>query len=162
MLAFMQDAEAPQFMSSPLVSRVCDAVRGASEQATLEATIEATLEADFEPTDVAERTRTGQRAGVGSHALLKEKSKVKPPPLYKVMLLNDDYTPMEFVVGVLQALFKRSHQEAVLIMLQVHKKGVGICGRYPYDIAETKAVQVVGAARASEHPLQCVIEKDQE
>ena len=143
MLADMQDAEATQFSLPPLVPRAVDAERGAG------------AEAGFEQTDLAERT------GTGSHALLKEKPKTEPPPLYKVMMLNDDYTPMEFVVGILQALFNRSHQEAVSIMLHVHKKGVGICGRYPYDIAETKAAQVVGVARKNEHPLQCVIEKDQ-
>ncbi len=140
MLADMQDAEATQFMSSPPVARVASAVRASSE-----------------PT-----TYTAERTDADSHALLKEKPKVERPPLYKVMLLNDDYTPMEFVVSIVQTLFNRSHQEAVTIMLHVHKKGVGICGRYPYDIAETKAAQVVGVARKNEHPLQCVIEKDEE
>ena len=139
MLADMQDAEASKFVPPPLVARVAGEVREA-----------------MEPTYIAERT------DAGSHALLKEKAKVEPPPLYKVMLLNDDYTPMEFVVGILQALFNRSHREAMTIMLHVHEKGVGICGCYPYDIAETKAAQVVGVARKNEHPLQCVIEKDQE
>ncbi len=138
MLADMQDAEAAKVPLSAIVCAV-GAQRGV-----------------FEPTDLAERT------GMGSHALLKEKPKVAPPPLYKVMLLNDDYTPMEFVVGILQALFNRSHSEAVSIMLCIHKKGVGICGLYPYDIAETKAAQVVGIARKNEHPLQCVLEKDEE
>ena len=143
MLADMQDSDSTKFALSPLFSRVVcgvHAVRGAS----------------FEPIYIAERT------DADSHTLLKEKPKVASPPLYKVMLLNDDYTPMEFVVGILQALFNRSHQEAVAIMLHVHKKGVGICGSYPYDIAETKAAQVVGVARKNEHPLQCVIEKEEE
>ena len=144
----MQDALSLLVMRVAVVVAVV--ARAAREQEGLE---QEGLE--IEPSDIAERT------DASSHALLKEKPKVEPPPLYKVMLLNDDYTPMEFVVGILQALFHRSHQEAMTIMMHVHKKGVGICGRYPYDIAETKAAQVVGVARKNEHPLQCVIEKDE-
>lgn len=80
--------------------------------------------------------------------------------MYKVLLLNDDYTPMEFVVHVLERFFSKSHEEATQIMLHVHRKGVGVCGVYPYEIAETKVTQVIDLARKHQHPLQCTLEKD--
>jgi len=88
-----------------------------------------------------------------------KKSKAKPPPLFKVMLLNDDYTPMEFVVIVLQRFFALSREKATQIMLKVHREGMGICGVYPRDIATTKVEQVVSYARKHQHPLQCVMEE---
>ena len=97
-----------------------------------------------------------------SDLLVKERTHLEPPALYKVILLNDDYTPMEFVVGILEALFSRSHQEAIQIMFHVHNKGVGVCGLYPHEVAETKAAQVMSLARRNEHPLQCVIEKEED
>jgi ATP-dependent Clp protease adaptor protein ClpS len=101
---------------------------------------------------MATRTREG--------ALLEaKKSKVRPPPLFKVMLLNDDYTPMEFVVIVLQKFFALSREKATQIMLKVHREGMGICGVYPRDIATTKVEQVVSYARKYQHPLQCVMEE---
>ncbi len=87
------------------------------------------------------------------------KAKVKPPPLYKVLLLNDDYTPMEFVVMVLQRFFGMDRERATQIMLKVHTEGVGICGVYPKDIASTKVEQVTRYARDNQHPLQCTMEK---
>jgi len=89
-----------------------------------------------------------------------ETSKVKPklPSMYKVLLKNDDYTPMEFVVETLQRFFNKTREQATQIMLQVHTKGVGVCGVYPKDIAETKMNQVLKNAQESQHPLQCVIE----
>lgn len=80
--------------------------------------------------------------------------------MYKVVLLNDDYTPMEFVVVVLERFFGKSQEEATQIMLHVHRRGIGICGVYPYEIAETKVTQVIDFARKNEHPLQCMLEKD--
>ncbi len=80
--------------------------------------------------------------------------------MYKVLLLNDDYTPMEFVVDVLERFFSKPNEEAVRIMLHVHQKGVGVCGIYTYEIAETKVTQVVDYARKNQHPLQCTLEKD--
>ena len=80
--------------------------------------------------------------------------------MYKVVLLNDDYTPMEFVVIVLERFFGKSQEEATQIMLHVHRRGIGICGVYPYEIAETKVTQVIDLARENEHPLQCMLEKD--
>ena len=92
--------------------------------------------------------------------LLKPRPKTKKPNMYKVVLLNDDYTPMDFVIHVLEKFFSRSRQEATDIMLQVHRRGVGICGIYTYEIAETKVVQVMDYARAHEQPLQCTMEKE--
>ena len=86
--------------------------------------------------------------------------KTKRPPLYKVILLNDDYTPMDFVVAVLEQVFRRSHEEAMAIMLEVHQKGAGIAGIYTRDVAETKADLVVEYARINEYPLQCTLESD--
>lgn len=83
----------------------------------------------------------------------------RKPSLYQVILLNDDYTPMEFVVEILQRFFRKSHDDAIQIMLHVHQNGVGVCGVYTYEIAETKVVQVVACARENEHPLQCTLEK---
>ena len=92
--------------------------------------------------------------------LTKEKIKTKKPSLYKVLMLNDDYTPMEFVIEVLEKYFGKGTEEATQIMLHVHQKGIGICGVYTYDIAETKAVQVTNYARKYEHPLQLQLEKE--
>lgn len=85
--------------------------------------------------------------------------KTKRPPLYKVVLLNDDYTPMEFVVEVLQRFFRLDRQKAVQIMLHVHTRGKGVCGVFTYEIAETKAAQVTNYAREHQHPLMCTVEE---
>ncbi len=85
--------------------------------------------------------------------------RTKKPALYKVLLLNDDYTPMEFVVIVLERFFHKGAEEAARLMLQVHQNGVGICGVFTYEIAETKVTQVMDFARQNEHPLQCAMEK---
>ncbi|HMG58572.1 MAG TPA: ATP-dependent Clp protease adapter ClpS [Burkholderiales bacterium] len=88
-----------------------------------------------------------------------KKAKLKPPPLFKVILLNDDYTPMEFVVIVLQRFFAMTREKATQVMLKVHREGLGICGIYPKDVATTKVEQVRGYARKHQHPLQCVMEE---
>lgn len=90
----------------------------------------------------------------------KTRAKAQRPSLYKVLLLNDDYTPMEFVVHVLEHFFAKSHEEAVNVMLHVHHKGVGICGVYTFEVAETKVAQVIDYARQNQHPLQCTMEKE--
>ncbi len=87
-------------------------------------------------------------------------AKTKKPSLYKVLLLNDDYTPMEFVIYVLQKFFNKDMEEATKIMLHVHQNGVGVCGVFTFEVAETKVTQVVDLARQHQHPLQCVMEKD--
>lgn len=103
----------------------------------------------------------GGGGGSGQTGIVtKTRSKTKKPAMYKVLLLNDDYTPMEFVVDVLERFFSKKNEEAVQIMLHVHQKGVGVCGIYTYEIAETKVTQVVDYARENQHPLQCTLEKD--
>jgi len=87
------------------------------------------------------------------------KNKVKTPNMYAVILINDDYTPMEFVIYVLQTIFKKDYEEAKDIMLKVHNQGKGICGVFPLDIAESKANQVVEFARINQHPLECKVQK---
>jgi ATP-dependent Clp protease adaptor protein ClpS len=89
----------------------------------------------------------------------KTQPKTKRPPLYKVLLMNDDYTPMEFVVLVLQRFFRMSMEDATRVMLHVHQKGVGVCGIFTYEVAETKVNQVLDFARKHQHPLQCTMEK---
>ncbi|MEW6314395.1 MAG: ATP-dependent Clp protease adapter ClpS [Pseudomonadota bacterium] len=88
-----------------------------------------------------------------------EETTVKPPPLFKVLLLNDDYTPMDFVVLVLQSFFAMNLEQATVVMLKVHREGQGVCGIYPRDLAETKVGQVVDFARQHQHPLRCVMEE---
>ena len=94
----------------------------------------------------------------GSLALQESKPKLKRPPLFKVVLINDDYTPMEFVVEVLETFFRMNREQATHVMLTVHTQGKGVCGIYTRDIAETKAAQVNQYAREHEHPLLCEIE----
>ena len=88
-----------------------------------------------------------------------KRSKLKPPPMFKVMLLNDDYTPMEFVVVVLQKFFSMSRERATQVMLKVHREGMGVCGVYPKDVAATKVEQVMAFSRKHQHPLQCTMEE---
>ena len=91
--------------------------------------------------------------------LLETKPVTKKPSMYKVILLNDDYTPMEFVVYVLQKIFNMNQEESTQIMLHVHQKGIGVCGTFTYEVAETKCKAVLNFAKKNEHPLQCSIEK---
>ena len=88
-----------------------------------------------------------------------ERTKTKPPPLFKVLLLNDDYTPMDFVIVVLQKFFGMSREQATRMMLKVHKEGAGVCGVFPRDVAATKVELVTGYAREHQHPLACVMEE---
>ncbi len=97
--------------------------------------------------------------GPGTSVITRTKSQTKRPSLYRVLLLNDDYTPMEFVEHVLQRFFNKDHGEARRIMLHVHHHGVGECGVFTYEVAETKVTQVMDFARKHQHPLQCVMEK---
>jgi ATP-dependent Clp protease adaptor protein ClpS len=107
--------------------------------------------------------KEGKDSGGGSRGetgtATKTRPKTKRPSLYRVLLLNDDYTPMEFVVLVLQDVFNKSREDAMRIMLHVHNHGVGECGVYPYEVAETKVTRVMDTARKNQHPLQCVMEK---
>ena len=96
----------------------------------------------------------------GTSVITRTKPQTKKPSLYRVLLLNDDYTPMEFVVHVLERFFQKTREEATRIMLHVHRRGVGVCGAYTYEVAETKVTQVMDLARQNQHPLQCTIEKE--
>lgn len=98
--------------------------------------------------------------GNDTGVVTRTKPKTKKPSMYKVLMLNDDFTPMEFVVHVLERFFSKGREEATRIMLHVHRRGVGICGVYPYEIAETKVTQVMDFARQHQHPLRCTLEKD--
>ncbi len=97
--------------------------------------------------------------GAGTSVVTRVKPKVKKPSLYRVLLLNDDFTPMEFVIYVLEQHFSMTPEQATTVMLHVHNNGVGECGVFTYEVAETKVAQVMNAARKNQHPLQCVMEK---
>ena len=98
--------------------------------------------------------------GNNTGVVTRTKPKTKKPSMYKVLMLNDDFTPMEFVVHVLERFFSKGREEATTIMLHVHRRGVGVCGVFPYEIAETKVTQVMDFARQHQHPLRCTLEKD--
>ena len=112
--------------------------------------------------NMAGKGRPGDKGGDDGRTDLvtKTRPKTKKPSLYKVLLLNDDYTPMEFVILVLEKYFSKNHDEAYHIMMHVHQKGVGVCGVFTYEVAETKVTQVMDFARQNGHPLQCTMEKE--
>lgn len=95
----------------------------------------------------------------GTGVVTRTRTKTKKPSLYRVLLLNDDFTPMEFVIMILEKFFSKSREQATQIMLHVHNNGVGECGIYTYEVAETKVTQVMDYAQKNQHPLQCVMEK---
>ena len=95
-----------------------------------------------------------------SGVAVQTRTKTKRPSMYKVLMLNDDYTPMEFVVHVLERFFSKTREEATQVMLHVHRRGVGVCGVYTYEVAETKVNQVTEFARRNQHPLRCTLEKE--
>ena len=105
------------------------------------------------------QTGGGDDRPTGTAIITKTKPRAKRPNLYRVLLLNDDYTPMEFVVLVLERFFNKSREDATRIMMHVHQTGVGECGVFTYEVAETKVTQVMDFARKHQHPLQCVMEK---
>ena len=107
-----------------------------------------------------ERRDGDDDGGAGTGVVTRTKPKTKKPSLYKVLLLNDDYTPMEFVVHILERFFNKGPEEAMKIMLHVHQHGVGVCGLYTYEVAETKVTQVMDFARQHQHPLQCTMERE--
>ena len=106
-----------------------------------------------------DRKRKGDQSGPGTAVITKTKPQTKRPNLYRVLLLNDDYTPMEFVVHVLERFFNKDHEAAHRIMMHVHQHGIGECGVFTYEVAETKVTQVMDFARKHQHPLQCIMEK---
>lgn len=101
----------------------------------------------------------GNGTGRGTTVITRTRTRTKKPSLYRVLILNDDYTPMEFVVHVLERFFQKDREAATRIMLHVHNHGVGECGVYTFEVAETKVSQVMDFARQNQHPLQCVMEK---
>lgn len=108
---------------------------------------------------LADSDNGGEESGGDTRIAIKEEVQTKRPPLYSVILLNDDYTPMEFVVSVLEHYFDKDHATATDIMLRVHNEGRAVCGVYPYEIAETKVAMVTEEARKQGHPLQCTLER---
>jgi ATP-dependent Clp protease adaptor protein ClpS len=110
--------------------------------------------------DSDRRGGNGNNEGPNTGVVVRARPKTRKPAMYKVLMLNDDYTPMEFVVHVLERFFQKTREEATRIMLHVHRRGVGVCGVYTYEVAETKVTQVMDLARQNQHPLQCTIEKE--
>jgi ATP-dependent Clp protease adaptor protein ClpS len=102
----------------------------------------------------------GSDDGMERGVATKTREKTKKPSMYRVILMNDDYTPMEFVISILMGIFKKSQEEATQVMLNVHQTGIGTCGVYTFEVAETKVAQVMDAAKRNMHPLQCTLEKD--
>lgn len=102
----------------------------------------------------------GSDDGAERGVATKIREKTKKPSMYRVILMNDDYTPMEFVVQILMGIFKKTQEEAYRVMMNVHKNGIGVCGVYTFEVAETKVAQVMDAAKRSQHPLQCTLEKE--
>ncbi len=124
-----------------------------------------TLSLRARPCCAAAAPPNGEDDGAGGstphvNIAVKKKPATQKPSMYKVLLLNDDYTPMDFVINVLETFFNKNREEATRIMLHVHRKGVGLCGVYTYEVAETKVAQVMAAARQAQHPLQCTMEKE--
>ena len=101
----------------------------------------------------------GDGLGTGTGVVTRTRTETRKPSLYKVLMLNDDYTPMEFVVHVLQRFFRMGIEDATRVMLHVHQRGVGVCGIFTYEVAETKVAQVMDFAKQHQHPLQCTLEK---
>ena len=111
--------------------------------------------------DNDKRNGTGNGTeGPNTGVVVKARPRTRKPSMYKVLMLNDDYTPMEFVVHVLERFFSKNREEATRIMLHVHRRGVGVCGVYTYEVAEHKVTQGMDLARQNHHPLQCTIEKE--
>ena len=106
-----------------------------------------------------DENRSGSPTGPNTSVITKVKPKTKRPNLYRVLILNDDYTPMEFVVHVLERFFNKDQEAAHHIMMHVHQHGIGECGVFTYEVAETKVTQVMDFARKHQHPLQCIMEK---
>lgn len=102
-----------------------------------------------------DKSDQGPERGVAT----KTRPKTKKPSMYRVILMNDDYTPMEFVVMILMGIFQKSQEEATQVMLNVHQNGIGVCGVYTFEVAETKVAQVLDAAKRGQHPLKCTLEK---
>ena len=123
-------------------------------------TVQARFARLFPPARMGAGENGSGKGEPGTGIITRTRPKTKRPQLYKVLLLNDDYTPMEFVVHVLERFFNKGREEATRIMLHVHHNGVGMCGVFTYEVAETKVTHVMDFARKHQHPLQCVMEKE--
>ena len=139
-----------------LLARWLFSPRGARAAA---AALPATHPLRLAPVAVREPRKAPEAPGNGTAVITRTRAQTKRPSMYRVLLLNDDYTPMEFVILVLQSYFNKNAEEATQIMLHVHHHGVGECGVFTYEIAETKVAQVMDHARKNQHPLQCIMEK---
>jgi ATP-dependent Clp protease adaptor protein ClpS len=117
------------------------------------------IEMIAQPIVMQRQGNEGDGPNRGTSVITRTKPKTKKPNLYRVLILNDDYTPMEFVIHILERFFQKDREAATIIMLHVHNHGVGECGVFTYEVAETKVSQVMDFARQHEHPLQCVMEK---
>jgi ATP-dependent Clp protease adaptor protein ClpS len=133
--------------------------RGAARAAASAAPIETVQVLRSAPVGAREPRKTPEGPGNGTAVITRTRTQTKRPSMYRVLLLNDDYTPMEFVILILQSYFNKNPEEATQIMLHVHHHGVGECGVFTYEIAETKVAQVMDHARKNQHPLQCIMEK---
>lgn len=133
---------------------------GSARAGVRQAAARASLMPPYRVVAAAKDTPPGEGGpGSGTAVITRPKTQVRHPNMYRVLLLNDDYTPMEFVVSVLRKYFNKGPEEATRIMLHVHQHGVGECGIFTYEIAETKVTQVMDHARKHQHPLQCIMEK---
>ena len=113
----------------------------------------------FQPISMADDADRDDDGDASTGVATRTRARTKKPTPYRVLMLNDDYTPMEFVVLVLQRFFKMDMEQATQVMLSVHQRGVGVCGVFTYEVAETKVAQVIDFARQNQHPLQCTLEK---
>lgn len=142
-----------------LLARWLFAPRGSNRAATIAAQPSAAQVFRLLPVGAREPRKAPEGPGSGTAVITRTRTQTKRPSMYRVLLLNDDYTPMEFVILVLQSYFNKNPEEATQIMLHVHHHGVGECGVFTYEIAETKVAQVMDHARKNQHPLQCIMEK---
>jgi ATP-dependent Clp protease adaptor protein ClpS len=142
-----------------LLARWLFAPRGSGRAATGGVDNASGSAARLAPVGAREPRKTPEGPGNGTAVITRTRTQTKRPSMYRVLLLNDDYTPMEFVILVLQSYFNKNQEEATQIMLHVHHHGVGECGVFTYEIAETKVAQVMDHARKNQHPLQCIMEK---
>lgn len=140
---------------SHMIEGMRDCAYPMDEQKPLEVTLNAP-----DGDDGQDQGSGGGTGGTNTGVVVRTKPKTRKPSMYKVIMLNDDYTPMEFVVHVLERFFNKNREEATRIMLHVHQRGVGVCGVFTYEVAETKVTQVMDFARQHHHPLQCTLEKD--
>ena len=108
--------------------------------------------------DAPDNGNGGSDSGTG--VVVKPEIRTRKPSLYRVLMLNDDYTPMDFVIHILERFFRKNREEATRIMLHIHRRGVGLCGVYTHDVAETKVTQVMEFSRQHQHPLQCTMERE--